>query len=336
MDLALFRYCAAGCLTCPHEGRRGEPSRQATFDAYGKTRRAFSGPDALGLNHLLPEQIQAWLDETPSSRRPAYVTLGLHAEPLPGFEVSTAVALESLRPLLRAGVGLSLRTRRNIPDDLLALLAEHRDRVWVTVPLPMLDPKSLRAWEPGTGSPSQRLYTAQRLLAAGISTAILAHPIIPFVNDGARQLEALANAVADVGVKLLGASYLRLRPTIRRRLDDHSPVSVRLLYGAYLRRHPDGDRARLLPPRDSRLAAYKTLAAAARPRGLTLRVCRCLDPELGRGPCVLWPGDPTPRTHAAQEPGSSPRKLPPRPRRGQVGIDEWLENEGPAPRSKTT
>lgn len=318
----MFRYCAAGCLTCPHEGRRGEPSRQATFDAYGKTQRAFSGPDALGLNHGLPEQVQAWLDETPASDRPPYVTLGLHAEPLPGFEASTAITLEILRPLLAAGVGLSLRTRRNIPDALLALLAEHRDRVWVTIPLPTVDPRALRTWEPGTGSPSQRLYAAQRLLAAGISTAVLAHPIIPFVSDGARQLEALASAIADVGVKTLGASFLRLRPTIRRRLDERSPVSVRLLYGAYLRKHPDGDRVALLPPRDARLTAYKTLAATARPRGLTLRVCRCLDPELGRGPCVLWPGDPPPRARPARD--ESPRARPRRHRQGQIGIDEWL------------
>ena len=152
LDLSLFRYCVAGCLTCPHEGRRGAPGRQATFDAYGKTRHAFSGPDALGLNHRLPEQVAAWLQETPPARRPPFVTLGIYTEALPGFEASTEVLLQAVGALLEAGVALSLRTRRNIPDPLLDLLAQHADQVWATLPLPTLDASPLRTWEPGRAS----------------------------------------------------------------------------------------------------------------------------------------------------------------------------------------
>ena len=330
LDLELHRYCACGCLTCPHEGRRGAPRRQATFEGYGRTRHAFTGPEALGLESDLPAQVENWLSQVPRSERPAFVSVGLGAEPLPGFEASTAVLLQCLQRLLRAGVGISMRTRRNIPDPVLELLRAHADDVRVTVPLPLLDSQTLATWEPGTGSPNQRLFNVQRLRAARIPVGVLIKPLIPFVNDDRTALERLVNAVADTGVKQLSAAFLRLRPTVRRRLDEESPVSTRLIYGAYLDRQPEGDRPRLLPDPEVRRTAYRTLSQAASRRGLKLRLCQCADPDFGRDVCLYWPDDLRPAPAGATGGGSRqpPQKRAPERRgksKGQVDQDDLLE-----------
>lgn len=311
LDLDLFQYCACGCLTCPHEGRRGAPSRQSTFEAYGRTRQAFDGPEALGMNSSLPAQVDAWLKETPPRDRPTFVTLGLATEPLPGFAESTALLVRALAALLGAGVGISLRTRRNVPDPILDLFRQHPELVRVTLPLPLLDNLALARWEPGTSSASQRLFTLQRLRAARLAVQVAVKPIIPFVNDDEAHLSPLIAAICDLGVKKIAASFLRLTPAVRRRLEQGStPVSARLIFGAYLERHPEGEELLRLPPLDRRRATYERLDGIARERGARLALCRCADPDLGRDPCLLWPED-VPRKESHRPTGTTDRGTSP-------------------------
>jgi DNA repair photolyase len=255
--------------------------------------------------------------------------VGLAAEPLPGFEESTSLLCDSLSLLLEAGVGVSLRTRRNVPDALLSLLGRHGPRVRVTVPLPGLDAAAMQAWEPGTGSPSQRLFAVQRLRAARIPVSVALRPLVPYVNDERRLLERLVDAAADAGARQVSASFLRLTPTIRRRLDAESLVSTRLLYGAYLERLPEGDRQRRLPDPALRQKAYEVLARAADRRGVRFSICRCADPELGRAPCLLWPEDLATETEGPRAGRRPPRAGAPRARAGsQTGLSAIAE---PAP-----
>lgn len=335
LDLDLFQYCACGCLTCYHEGRRGSPSRQSTFEAYGRTRQAFDSPEALGMNPVLLKQVEAWLEDTQPSERPAFVTVGLATEPLPGFAQSTALLNEILSTLLRAGVGISLRTRRNVPDSLIDLFGQHPGKVRITVPLPLLSNPDLSRWEPGTGSATQRLYTIQRLRAARLPVLAAIKPIIPFVNDDEAHLGPLVSALSDLGVKKIGAAFLRLTPAVRRRLTETSaPVSARLIFGAYVERLPEGDRHLRLPTVERRRATYERLDRLARSRGGRLTLCRCADQDLGRDACLLWTEEaPTAESHVDQgaqgEHGPQDRSTPRegaghRRRVAQVGFTELL------------
>lgn len=333
LDLDLFQYCACGCLTCPHEGRRGAPSRQSTFEAYGRTRQAFDGPDALGMNPSLLAQVEAWLEDTPPRSRPPFVTVGLATEPLPGFAESTALLGRALEALLTGGVGISLRTRRNLPDPILDLFGQHAERVRITIPLPLLDNTALGRWEPGTASATQRLFTIQRLRAARLAVQVAVKPLIPFVNDDDAHLKRLVSALCDLGVKKIAASFLRLTPAVRRRLEQGSPpVSARLIVGAYLERGPQGDALLRLPLLDRRRTTYERLEEIARGRGARLALCRCADPDLGRDSCLLWPED-LPRGEATRTPGAagpqerwggSPDGTHPRRPASQVGFTELL------------
>ena len=297
LDLDLFRYCGCGCLTCPRESPQGTHDRQASFDRLARTRFAFDHPEPLGLNRTLPERLSEWLSSQAEKSLPSFVTVGIGAEPLPGFKDAQTVLMQSLRLLLKAGIGISFQTRQTLPEPLLELFSQHPGLVRVTLPIPALDETLVRAWEPGTASPNQRLYNVQRLRLAGVATGVNIKPLIPYVNDDAIHLDPLVTAIAESGARYLGAEFMRLGPTVRNRLSAHSPVSTRLIFGAY-EPGPVDDRSDItLPniPRRRRAYAHITQAVrrlreAHRTR-LAFGLCRCTDPVLGKTSCLLWPGD---------------------------------------------
>jgi DNA repair photolyase len=285
------------------------------------------------MNSSLPAQVEAWLRETSPRSRPAFVSVGLAAEPLPGFADSTAMLGRALAALLEAGVGISLRTRRNLPDSILDIFRQHPELVRITIPLPLLDNLALSRWEPGTASASQRLFTIQRLRAARLAVQVAVKPLIPFVNDDEAHLAPLVSAISDLGIKKIAASFLRLTPAVKRRLESASaPVSARLIFGAYLERRPEGDAVLRMPPLERRRATYERLDGIARDRGARLALCHCADPDLGEDSCLLWPediqrGQATRTVGAAssesesgrQQDGASSRRTP-----AQVGFTDLL------------
>lgn len=322
-DLDLFRECGCGCLTCAHGGPQVSTS-QASFEDYARTRNGMGTVDGLGLNRRLPEQLQAWVRSLVDDR-PRYVTLGQATEPLPGFPEAEEVLERCLRVLLPASIGVSLQTRRLVPERILDTLAEHSSLVRVTVPLPTLSDAELKVWEPSTALANQRLWNVQQLRRRKVPVTLSIKPLIPYVNDDRAHLEPLVRAVADMGIKDLTAEFLRLTDTVRARLEQQSPVSCMLIFGAYEERELDQRLDPQRPNLNRRRSVYRLISQLAAERHVRFSLCRCADPELGRHACGLWPDDATAPESTRQERARSRRS--PQRNAAQVGFSDFFDSK---------
>ncbi len=322
-DLDLFRECGCGCLACPH-GRAQEAKVQASLADYARTQDGFGTPDGLGLNRRLPEQLQAWIHSA-GDDLPRYVTVGYHADPLPGFAEAEEVLDRSLRLLLSAGVGVSMQTRRLLPERILNTLAEHSTGARVTVPLPTLNDAELKVWEPNTALANQRLWNLQQLRLRRVPVSFSIKPLIPYVNDDRAHLAPLLHALADTGARRLTAEFMRLTHAVRARLERQSPVSTQLIFGAYTQRELDQRQDRSRPNLNRRRTVYRTIAKLAAERRMRFALCRCADPVLGRDACQLWPGDAKAPAPTRQERARVRRR--PLRSASQVGLSDLWDSK---------
>jgi DNA repair photolyase len=326
-ELNLLRDCACGCLTCSHglHGHPDEAAAQASFNDYAaRTRQGFGTPDGLGLNRRLPDQLRAWVRSLHDDR-PRFVTLGHATEPLPGFAEAEEVLERCLRVLLPASIGVSLQTRRLVPERILDTLADHATLARVTQPLPTHSDAELKTWEPGTALANQRLWNLQQLRLRRVPVTVSIKPLIPYVNDDSAHLGPLVRAAADAGARRLTAEFMRLTHAVRARLEARSPVSPRLIFGAYVDRELDSRQDRSRPNLDRRRAVYRLISKLAAGRRVRFSLCRCADPLLGRQACLLWPGDAAAPLPTRQERAHT-RRSPPRAA-AQVGFSDLFDSK---------
>jgi DNA repair photolyase len=98
--------------------------------------------------------------------------------------------------------------------DLLRDAAEVTD-VLVNVSVGFVDEALWRRVEPGTPAPRARLSVCRTLTDAGIGCGVLMAPILPYLTDSPRQLEATVWAIAAAGARSVTPLVLHLRPGAR-------------------------------------------------------------------------------------------------------------------------
>jgi DNA repair photolyase len=98
--------------------------------------------------------------------------------------------------------------------DLLTQAAAVTD-VSAAVSVGFLDKELWREVEPGTPSPQKRLEVCARLVDSGIGCSVLIAPILPYLTDAPKQLEAAVRAAAAGGARSVTPIVLHLRPGAR-------------------------------------------------------------------------------------------------------------------------
>ena len=98
--------------------------------------------------------------------------------------------------------------------DLLQQCADVAD-VGTNVSVGFVDREMWRLLEPGTPSPQKRLEVCAKLNEAGVPCGVLMAPIIPFLSDSPKDLEAAVRAIADSGATHVSPIVLHLRPGAR-------------------------------------------------------------------------------------------------------------------------
>src|SRR5262249_8742214 len=106
-----------------------------------------------------------------------------------------------------------------IRPEALGVLAEHRERVRVTVGLTTLDRSLQRLLEPLTAPPRLRLRQISRLRELGIAVGVALAPLVPGMTDTRATLEPLLRRVAGRGVRQVSAGYMFLREGIADNLN---------------------------------------------------------------------------------------------------------------------
>lgn len=96
-------------------------------------------------------------------------------------------------------VAITTRSPRILQDLTLLTELDQRHMVRVDVPLPAIDPELALRIEPREPEPKARLWAVTQLAAEGITTRVVVKPVLPGVNDGEGELQALFEAAAEAG-----------------------------------------------------------------------------------------------------------------------------------------
>jgi DNA repair photolyase len=175
------------------------------------------------------------------SYRPAPIGLGTNTDPYQPIERELGITRQILEVLDRFNHPVTIVTKSALilrDLDILSRMAQ-RGLVDATVSVTTLDPDLARKLEPRAPTPPRRLAAIEALAAAGISTGVLAAPMIPALNDP--ELEAILAAAKARGASRAGYVLLRL------------PLEIKDLFREWLEAHvPDRAEHVLSLVRDTR------------------------------------------------------------------------------------
>ena len=145
------------------------------------------------------------------------VALGTNTDPYQRAEGRYRLMPGIIRALTESGTPFSILTkgtllRRDLP--LLTLAAREVD-VRISISLAIHDPDLQKQLEPGTPSPRARLDLIRSIREAGLPCAVMVAPVIPFLTDGAKQLDGLLEALAEAGATSVTAMPMHLRSSTK-------------------------------------------------------------------------------------------------------------------------
>lgn len=224
-----YRGCEHGCVYC-----------------YARPTHAYLGlSPGLDFESRLFAKVNAAQALERELRKPGYrprpIMLGANTDPYQPLERTRRITRSVLQVLSDFNHPVTIVTKSVLVTrdlDILAAMAERR-LVTVGISLTTLDGKLARTMEPRASSPARRLQAIGALRDAGVPVAVMAAPMIPFVND--HELERILAAAARAGAARAAYTLLRL------------PLELRDLFSEWLRAHlPDRADRVLARLRDSR------------------------------------------------------------------------------------
>lgn len=226
----------------------------------------------------LLERVLSRLSGTPLLDMP--FRLSALTDPLQPVEGVMKYTYEVLRLALRNGLKILLSTKSALVarepwlGQILRLAERHSITVQVT--LVTLDEGLSRCLEPGAPLPEERLEAIEVLAASGVPVVVRLQPLIPYINDGEDELEALLSSVAAAGARQVIAEYYRFLS--RHELADVAScaedwgVRSRLFDRHLWERFPSGSQKR--PRLHYRSTKYALLREKTVKNGLLFSVCR--------------------------------------------------------------
>ena len=87
-----------------------------------------------------------------------------------------------------------------------------KNRIRVHLTITTLDERLARLIEPRAPRPALRLSAVRKLTEAGIPVSVLAHPVMPLINDSEESLDQVCAAAARNGASSFSAAPLFLKP----------------------------------------------------------------------------------------------------------------------------
>jgi DNA repair photolyase len=132
-----------------------------------------------------------------------------------------------------AGLRLGITTKSNLIVRDIDLFREISRRHYfsISVTVTTVDAELAREIEPLAPRPDLRLAAVRRVVQSGVRATVFCAPILPLINDGEPDLDALAKAAAKAGARGFGGNVLFLKPCAREVflpfLEEKFPLLVR-------------------------------------------------------------------------------------------------------------
>jgi len=116
------------------------------------------------------------------------------------------------------GLDFGITTKSDLVGRDATLLAKvaSNNSVRVHLTITTLDEKLARMIEPLAPRPDLRLAAVRALSETGIDVTVLAHPVMPLINDSEKSLDAVCSAAAGNGAVSFSAAPLFLKPCAQR------------------------------------------------------------------------------------------------------------------------
>lgn len=161
--------------------------------------------------------------------KPGCVMVSSVTDPYQPVEKKYSLTRSSLRVLADAGFPVSILTKSDlILRDIDVLKDIYGVEIGFTITT--LDRATARLLEPGAVEPERRLRALALLAEMGLRTWIFIAPVIPGINDSARNLESILGEAARAGVGRVEYDPLNFYPTAVANLRDlirkHWPRSL--------------------------------------------------------------------------------------------------------------
>ncbi len=114
--------------------------------------------------------------------------------------------------LLEHGFQVNVLTKSTLVLRDLDVLAGRRARIGTTVTT--LDERLRALWEPGGSSVGERFQVVDEARRAGLQTAIMFGPLLPFLSDDPESIAALLERAGDLGIGTIWVDALNPRPRV--------------------------------------------------------------------------------------------------------------------------
>ncbi len=151
--------------------------------------------------------------------RDEHIAIGTATDPYQPAEREFGVTRSILERMAKVGgLSLSITTKSNRVArdiDLLRRIAE-RSTLFVNMTIVTLRTRLARMLEPRAPRPDLRLEAIERLRESGIAAGINMMPIMPGINDGEDDTDALARAAKLAGAQWFAMGVLFLMPSSRK------------------------------------------------------------------------------------------------------------------------
>lgn len=114
--------------------------------------------------------------------------------------------------LLEHGFQLNILTKSTLVLRDLDLLSDRRTRIGITVTT--LDENLRRLWEPRSSMVEERFSVADQARRAGLKTAVMFGPLLPFLSDSQESIDSLFERAGDLAIDIIWVDALNPRPKV--------------------------------------------------------------------------------------------------------------------------
>src|ERR1700689_3618569 len=128
-------------------------------------------------------------------------------------------------------IGITTKSDFVSRDAALMAVIARKNKIRVHLTITTLDEGWARLIEPRAPRPALRLAAVKKLADAGVPVSVLAHPVMPLINDSEESLDRVCAAGARQGASSFSAAPLFLQPCAAKVflpfLEEHFPHLVR-------------------------------------------------------------------------------------------------------------
>jgi DNA repair photolyase len=157
------------------------------------------------------------------------------------IEEERKLTRECCRLLLERGFQVNILTKSSLVLRDLDILSGEKARVGITITT--LDNRLQRLWEPRAAGIDERLRVIQEANRAGLQTAIMFGPLLPFLSDSQESINALFECAAHMEIDVIWVDALNPRPKVwpsvaqllHREFSDLSEAYRRILFQSVAR-----------------------------------------------------------------------------------------------------